>query len=113
MVKQPNLSSNLLHCGPMVMRCRLLCIIIQGSRSDTLTNGHVVIETLKLDPLVEAQIVENNRPFLLGDPGRESHAHIELDETDQFDTAADLYGEPEMDDDWVPPHRRNTQAAEQ
>lgn len=24
-----------------------------------------------------------------------------------FDTAADLYGEPEMDDDWVPPHLRN------
>lgn len=28
-----------------------------------------------------------------------------------FDTAADLYGEPEMDDDWVPPHLR--QAADE
>lgn len=27
-----------------------------------------------------------------------------------YDTAADLYGTPEMDDDWVPPHLRNKSA---
>lgn len=30
-----------------------------------------------------------------------------------YDTAADLYGDPDMDDDWVPPHLRDAAAGEE
>ncbi len=76
----------------VIQECRNACTIIDGFLS-------------KFDP--ERNPLPNNPTPRMKAALMETLGYFKRVVIASFDTAADLYGDPELDDDWIPPHLRD------